>query len=341
MGKPPSTAPSISIDMHAHALVARADQIARADPGFAREIEQRARGDGEASTRHNLELFVQSYRAELMELPRRLAAMDAMGIDLQAVSLSPTQYHYWADPELARALVRAANEGLAELCAGAGGRLLALATVALQHPELAVEQLTHAITELGARGVQISTRIGEHELDDPRFDPFWRCAERLQAVVFIHPLGCSLGQRIADHYLSNVIGQPIETTIALSRLIFGGVLDRFPELRLCAAHGGGYLPYYLGRSEHAYRVRPESRGMREPPRAYLRRIWFDSLVYEPSALRQLVSEVGASQVVLGTDFPFDMGVRDPLDRLRAVPGLSSAEQAAIAGANAAALLGRD
>lgn len=329
---------SITIDMHAHALVPQADALARADPGFARELEQRARGDGEASTRHNLELFVQRYRPELTELPPRLAAMDGMGVDVQAVSLSPTQYHYWADPPLARALVSAANDGLAELCARAPRRLVMLAAVALQHPELAVEQLEHAVTELGARGVEISTRIGEHELDDPRFDPFWRCAERLQAVVFIHPLGCSLGARIATHYLSNVIGQPIETTIALSRLIFAGVLDRFPALRLCAAHGGGYLPYYLGRSEHAYRVRPESRTMEQSPRAYLRRIWFDSLVYEPGALRNLVTEVGASQVVLGTDFPFDMGVRDPLDRLRAVPGLTGAELAAIAGANAAALL---
>jgi aminocarboxymuconate-semialdehyde decarboxylase len=329
---------AITVDLHAHALIVRTDELARADAGFGRELEQRARGDGEASSRHNLELFVRQYRAELTELPRRLAAMDAMGIDVQAVSLSPTQYHYWADPELARALVRAANEGLAELCASSGGRLVPLATVALQHPELAVEQLQHAVRELGARGVQISTRIAEHELDDPRFDPFWRCAEELAVVVFIHPLGCSLGPRLAQHYLSNVIGQPIETTIALSRLIWSGVLDRFPELRLCAAHGGGYLPYYLGRSEHAYRVRPESRLMQRSPREYLRRIWFDSLVYEPQALRQLVSEVGATQVVIGTDFPFDMGVRDPLERLEAVPDLSDAERAAIAGGNATSLL---
>jgi aminocarboxymuconate-semialdehyde decarboxylase len=329
---------SVAIDMHAHALMPQADRLARVHAGYTRELEQRVQGDGEASTRHNLELFAQRYRGELTELPLRLAAMDAMGIDVQAVSLSPTQYYYWADAELARALVSAANEGLAELCSRAPQRLVMLATVALQHPELAALQLEHAVTAFGARGVQISTRIGQHELDDPRFDPFWRSAERLGVVVFIHPLGCSLGERLASHYLSNVIGQPLETTVALSRLIFSGVLDRFPGLWLCAAHGGGYLPYYIGRSEHAYRVRPESQAMLESPRAYLRRIWFDSLVYESSALARLIAEVGASQVVLGTDFPFDMGVRDPLEQLRAVEGLSSDEQSAIAGGNAAALL---
>jgi aminocarboxymuconate-semialdehyde decarboxylase len=156
-------------------------------------------------------------------------------------------------------------------------------------------------------------------------------------VVFVHPWGCSLGERLATHYLGNTVGQPTETTVALSRLIFTGVLDRFPRLKLVAAHGGGYLPTYIGRSDHAWRVRPDARGCAEPPSSYLRRMWFDALVYTPRALRHLVEEVGADRVVLGTDHPFDMGVTDPVARLDAA-GLDPVARDAIAGGNALELL---
>ncbi|MFF4908239.1 amidohydrolase family protein [Streptomyces sp. NPDC001260] len=155
--------------------------------------------------------------------------------------------------------------------------------------------------------------------------------------VFVHPWGCSLGGRLAAHYLGNTVGQPVETTVALSHLIFGGVLDRYPRLKLVAAHGGGCLPTYIGRSDHAWRVREDARGCAEPPSTYLRRMWFDALVCTPRALRHLVEEVGADRVVLGTDHPFDMGIDDPPARIDAA-GLAPAERAAIAGGNALDLL---
>jgi aminocarboxymuconate-semialdehyde decarboxylase len=194
--------------------------------------------------------------------------------------------------------------------------------------------------QLGLKGVEISTSVNGEELDAARLTPFWKKAEELGAVIFIHPFGTTLGERTRTHYLSNIIGQPLETTIALSHLIFGGVLDRHPGLRIVAAHGGGYLPSYCGRTNHGHAVRPETKaGAQLRPVDYLRRMWFDTLVYEPEGLRHLVSVVGASQVVVGSDYPFDMGHYDPHALLAATEGLTAAEVSAIRGGNALALLG--
>jgi aminocarboxymuconate-semialdehyde decarboxylase len=250
----------------------------------------------------------------------------------------PTQYHYWADRALAGEIVSAVNEHIAAMARDQPGRLVGLATVALQYPDLAAAQLAEAAGKLGLRGVEISTSAAGRDLSDPYFEPFFAAASELGAFVFIHPWGCSLGERLNSWYLGNIIGQPAETTLALSHLIFGGVLDRHPDLIVCGAHGGGYLPQYIGRADHAYAVRPESAAMKQPPSAYLRQLYFDSLVYSPGTARQLVDVAGAGHVLLGTDYPFDMGVTDPLGRLDAVPRLSREERAAIAGGTAAALL---
>jgi len=176
------------------------------------------------------------------------------------------------------------------------------------------------------------------EPDDPAFDPVWSAAADLGAVVFIHPWGCSLGPRLGAHFLGNTFGQPAETALALSHLIFGGALDRHRRLRLLAAHGGGFLPAYIGRSDHAWAERPDARGCAHPPSAYLRRVWYDALVYSPQALRHLVEVVGSDKVMLGTDYPFDMGVTDPVERASAA-GLPAADLTAILSGNAAALFG--
>jgi predicted TIM-barrel fold metal-dependent hydrolase len=324
-----------TVDVHAHLAVPAANDLVAGSAGFVAESAAEQAAHSPASLAANQAQLIR-LGPQLTDVATRLAAMDAQGIDVQVVSPMP-MHHYWADRELADKLTRIKNEAIAAHCAAVPDRLLGIGTIPLQHPDLAVSALTEAVHDLGFRGVTVSTDVDGRELADPRHDPVWARAEELGAVVLIHPWGCSLGSRLADNYLGNTVGQPVETTIALSHLIFAGTLDRFPGLKLCAAHGGGYLPTYLGRSDHAWRERPDARGCADLPSSYLRRIWCDSLVYTAPALEFLVAAVGADKVVLGTDYPFDMGVTDPLERLDAT-SLSAETRAAIRSANAWALL---
>ncbi|MFI9828844.1 amidohydrolase family protein [Streptomyces sp. NPDC051913] len=323
------------VDFHGHLAVPAADALVAGTPGLAAELAAEQRAHSPESLAVN-QAQLQGLSRRLTDIGARLADLDAMGVDVQVVGPMP-MHHYWAGPDLALDLARTTNEAVAAHCAEAPDRLYGLGTIPLQHPDLAVALLDRAVTEHGLYGVSVSTTVDGRELADPVHDPVWHKAEELGAVVFVHPWGCSLGARLATHYLGNTVGQPVETAVALSHLIFTGVLDRFPRLKLVAAHGGGYLPTYIARSDHAWRVRRDARGCAEPPSAYLRRMWFDALVYTPRALRHLVEEVGADRVVLGTDHPFDMGVDDPVARLDAA-GLSPADRAAVAGGNALDLL---
>jgi aminocarboxymuconate-semialdehyde decarboxylase len=330
----------LTIDLHCHALVPSVEALVAGSPQKAAEPDMTLKNMGAASVAHNNATMLPIAGQRMTRIEQRLADMDAMGVDVQVISPSPTQYYYWAEPELAQQIVRQQNEAIAEICERHPQRFVGLGTLALQHPELAVEQLKHAIQILGLKGVEISTSVNGKELDDPSLLPFWDCAEALGALVFIHPFGTTLGDRTATHYLVNTIGQPVETTIALSRLIFGGVLDAYPGLKILAAHGGGYLPTYIGRSDHAHAVRPEAAARtKHKPSDYLQRIWFDSVVYDPMALRHLIDRVGVSQVVIGTDYPFDMGHYDMFALVDATPGLSEEERAAVLGGNAAQLVG--
>jgi len=324
-----------TIDVHAHILLPEVEAMVAGEPGLAAARELDARRNGPAALAVNGPMVGE--RVPLMTDPvRRLAAMDAAGVDVQLVSPSPSHYHHCADPDLADRLCRAANTATALHCSAAPERLLGLGLIPLQHPDLALSALDHALS-LGLLGVEISSHAPGRDLSDPAFEPLWARAAATGAVVFLHPFGCSLDERLDRWYLSNTVGQPTENAVALSHLIFSGVLDRHPDLRLLVAHGGGYLPTHIGRSDHAWRVRPDAAGCAHPPSAYLRRMWFDSLVHAPDVLRALVATVGADRVVLGSDFPFDMGSTDPVGALRAA-GLSDADFAAIRGGNAGALL---
>jgi len=324
-------------DLHAHCVVPAVWALVEGQDGLRAEAARQAAGMGPASTARNTEM-AREWGPQLVDPGARLAAMDRLGLDVQAVSPAPTEYHYWAEPALAAEVCRALNEGLAAHVATAPDRLVGLGMIALQHPDLAASQLAEAVRELGLRGAMISTQAGHRDLSDPGLTPLWAAAEELGAVLFLHPWGCTLGERLDRSYLFNVVGNPTETTVALSHLIFGGVLDRHPGLRICAAHGGGYLPHYAGRADHAHRVRPDSRTCARPPSSYLRDLWFDSLVHDPATLGHLIDRVGAGRVVLGTDFPFDMG-DDPVALLDAVPGLTAEDRDAVAGTNAERLLG--
>lgn len=326
-----------TIDVHCHVLTVAVEQLVAAHPSKAAEMAAMAKGMGEASVAHNLAVMLPYAGPRLTRIEQRLADMDAMGVDVQVLSPTPAQYYYWAEPALAEEVVRLQNENIAALCAAHPTRLRGLATVALQHPERAAEQLKHAMEVLGLEGVEISTSVEGRQLDDASLEPFWAMASELKAVVFIHPFGTNVGDRLSTHYLNNTIGQPLETTIALSRLIHGGVLDRNPGVRILAAHGGGYLPTYLGRTTHAHAVRPEAQTMQRKPIEYLREMFFDTLVYEPIALRHLMDIVGDTQVMVGTDYPYDMGHYEPHALVGAIPGTTQAQRDAVLGGNAARL----
>jgi aminocarboxymuconate-semialdehyde decarboxylase len=273
-------------------------------------------------------------------LATRLAAMDAQQIDMEVLSVNP--FWYGAEVDLARQIVALQNDALADLVARHADRFASLATVALQHPALAAEQLEHAIKTLGLKGTLIGGSVEGAELSDPRFHPFWAKAEALGALVFIHPQGMREAEsRLkGSGGLGNVIGNPLETTVALSHLIFEGTLDRFPGLKICAAHGGGYLPSYAARSDagiltfpHTYSVK-----LKKKPTAYLKDLYYDSLVFTPEGLRHLVAEVGAGRIMLGTDYPYPWTDR-AVEHIQSTPELSDDERAAMLGGTAAQLLG--
>ncbi|WP_300613093.1 amidohydrolase family protein [Trebonia sp.] len=322
------------IDTHGHMLVPEASGLAEGHPRESADAAAERASFTAASVAANQSQLKRVW-PQLTSARRRLADLDAMGVDIQLVGPMP-MHRYWAEPALAERLTTVINNAVAAHCADGAGRLYGLGTLPLQHPAIAVRELERAVTELGLKGVSVSTSVDGRELADKAFDPVWEAAAGLGAVVFIHPWGCSLGARLAANFLGNTFGQPAETALALSHLIFGGTLDRHPGLKLLAAHGGGFLPTYIGRSDHAWANRPDARGCAQTPSSYLRRIWYDALVYTPRALRHLIDAAGADKVVLGTDYPFDMGVTDPVERVRAA-GLPAAGIAAVLSGNAAAL----
>lgn len=328
-----------TVDVHAHVLLPEVEALVADLPGLAEAKALDARRNGPVSLAVSGPMVAKRV-PKLTDVPVRLAAMDAQGVDVQLVSPSPSHYHYWADEETAEKVYRLANEATAVHCAQAPDRLRGLGIVPLQHPDQAVRALAHAL-EQDLLGVEISSHAPGRELSDPAYEPFWAQAAATGAIVFLHPFGCTLDERLDQWYLSNVVGQPTESAVALSHLIFSGVLDRHPELKLIAAHGGGYLPTHIGRSDHAWSARSDAgAGCAHPPSSYLRRLYFDSLVHDPGVLRELIRVAGADRVVLGSDFPFDMGMKDPVGALRAAR-LLDPDFHAVRGGNAAALLRKE
>jgi aminocarboxymuconate-semialdehyde decarboxylase len=317
----------VTVDFHAHAQSPKAAEL----------IASAANNPGAEANAHNQHLFATRYQAAFTDIAVRMQTMDSQRIDMQVVSPAPN-YAYWSDEGTSPRIAAASNEHVAEVCATHPDRLVGLGHVSLQFPEIAAQQVGTILDSLGLKGIEIGTRAEGVDLDDPLLDPFWSAVESRSAPVFIHPSGTTLGKRVAKYYLGNIVGNPLDTTIALTNLIFGGVLERFPNLRVVAAHGGGYLPSYFSRSTHGYEVRPEARAIPHPPLHYLRRITVDNLVYEPEFLAHLVNVVGASNVVLGTDYPFDMGQDNPVDLLDAI-GLSSDDAQRVKSENALRLLG--
>ncbi|MEV8315832.1 amidohydrolase family protein [Streptomyces sp. NPDC059900] len=325
-----------TVDVHAHVLLPEIEALVAGLPGHAEAKALDARRNGPAALAVSGPM-VRERIPRLTDASVRLAAMDAMGVDVQLISPSPSHYHYWAGEDTAEKVYRLANEATAAHCSAAPDRLKGLGLVPLQHPEQAVDALEHALCQ-GLLGVEMSSHAPGRELSDPAYEPLWARAAETGALLFLHPFGCTLDERLDRWYLSNTVGQPAENAVALSHLIFSGVLDRHPRLRLVAAHGGGYLPTHIGRSDHAWSTRADaSTSCAHPPSSYLKRIYFDSLVHDPYVLGELIRTAGADRVLLGSDFPFDMGADDPVGALRTAR-LTDPEFDAVRGANAAALL---
>ena len=268
------------------------------------------------------------------QVSERLRAMDAQGIDVEALSINP--YWYKADRDLARQLIKMQNEKLAEACAANPDRFVAFATVALQHPDLAAEQLEEGVKKYGLRGAGIGGSVNGEELSDPKFHPFWAKAEQLGVLVFIHPQGTGIASEAPNRFkgnglLDNVIGNPLETTIALSHLIFEGTLDKFPGLKICGAHAGGYLPSYAGRSDRGCPTRPDAcpggtyGPIKKIPSEYLKQMYYDTMVFSPEGVRHLAAEVGVTQLMVGTDFPYPW-TTTAVDLILSTPGVSDADK---------------
>ena len=281
------------------------------------------------------------------EIGARLKTMDEHGIDVEALSINANWYK--VERDLAEKIIDIQNAKLAETCSKHPDRFVAFATVALQFPDLAAEQLQKAAKQYGFRGVSMGGHVAGIEISDPKFHPFWQKAEELGVLVFIHPQGdgapTQLGQRFKGNgYLSNVIGNPLETTIALSHLIFEGTLDRFPGLKICAAHGGGFLPSYPGRSDHGCPTRPDlcpggTHGpIKKAPSEYLKQMYYDTMVFQPEAVRHLAAEVGSDRLMIGTDTPYPR-TSTAVDLILDTKELTDEEKIAVLGGTAARLLG--
>ncbi|MGI4944548.1 MAG: amidohydrolase family protein [Janthinobacterium lividum] len=327
---------SMTIDMHSHVMVPEAAALVAPHVDlstvplahFATPNTQALNRKQDADRRPNM-----------LDASVRLADMDAAGIDLQVIMPPPGQCTYTIPPDLAAQAARIINDGMAAFVAQHPQRFAALGTVPMQDPAASVTELNRCMGELGLKGVQILTNVAGKELSDPAFAPFWARAEELGAVVLIHPNGFTEASRMTRFYFNNVVGNPLETTLALHYLIFDGVLERHPALKLIAVHGGGYLASYSGRIDHAWGARTDAHGnLPQPPTTYLKRVFFDSVVFTPHQLRNLVDVFGAGQIVMGTDYPYDMAESDPVGHL-ASAGLDEATFAAIAGGNSRKLFG--
>jgi aminocarboxymuconate-semialdehyde decarboxylase len=316
-----------TIDMHSHVFIQEAWPLVKDLPQVDRAMANLGSGP---------------MAVDAATIDRRFREMDRQGIDVHVISVHPSQFLYFTTPDLAERIVKMQNEKIAEICAAHPDRFVGLGNVSLQAPELAVDQLNDAVAKLNLRGVIVGANVNGGELVNAKLDPFWKRAEELGTIVFVHPAGWEDGAKRLDGAgaLGNNIGFPLDTTVALSHMIFEGFLDRFPGLKIVAAHGGGFLASYIGRSDNCHALQATCQKAKRKPSEYLRgpQLYFDSLVYSPQNVRNLVTAAGASQIVIGTDFGFPIASSTPVDSVLQTPDLTAEEQVSILGGNAARLL---
>ena len=338
-GGPTARPRTLTVDLHNHLRITAADEFVK--PFLPQEGANTAYRYSNPRSREIYDRIHASRVQEWTDVDTRLAAMDRMRIDVMAVSCLPTQFFYMVEPDAGREVSRIINDGIAARIAPHGRRLLGLGTVPLQDTTSAIEELDRCVAELGFRGIQIGARVVDEELSAERFEPFWSRCEELDVAIFLHPSSFA-SPRLARHHLANVIGNPLDTTIAVHYLIFDGVMARHPGLKIYLSHGGAFAAAYGARMDHAFGVRPDCRDhIEELPSTYLKRFYVDTLVFAPDQLAYLVSKFGADHVVLGTDYPADMADSDPVELVYQVAGLSESDREKLCGLNALALLNLD
>jgi aminocarboxymuconate-semialdehyde decarboxylase len=326
---------SITIDVHSHVGVPRAAEFVKP---HLRPAAMPLATFADAATRA-LNQKQEGDIAARSSLTQRLADLDAMGVDVQIIKPPPPQCYYAVPLDIAVEAAHIINDGIAEFVGQRPDRFKGFGTVPMPDGEEAAKELERCVTKLGFKGVQILTNVNGKELSDPAFVPFWKKAEELGVVVVIHPNGFTDASRLSRFYFNNVVGNPLETTIAVHYLIFDGVLERHPDLKILAVHGGGYLASYSGRIDHAWGARSDSHGdLPLPPTTYLKRLYFDTIVFTPHQLQELVRLYGADHVLMGTDYPFDMADYDPVGHV-CNAGLDPESTAKICGTNVGRLLG--
>lgn len=328
-----------TIDIHCHLATPASRDVV--EPHRRPEYEPYDYFMGTDSVEHNKGMFP-SIKDQLTIPESRIEDMDRMGVDVQGLATFVSEYFYWAPGPAAAESARIQNENLAAASAAHPDRFVPLgATVPLQDVDLAISEMEHAVEELGFKGLQIGGTVDDHNLDEPRFRPFWAAVEDKGIPVILHPNGYPESQRFSDYFLVNCIGNPLETMVAVTRLIFSGLFEEHPGIKLVLLHGGGYLPFYAARADHTWKVRPETRKAipDNPPSYYMKSMFYDTMVFQPLYLRHLIDVVGVDQVLLGTDYPFDMSETDPVGLVKATDGLDDGERAAISGGNASSLYG--
>jgi aminocarboxymuconate-semialdehyde decarboxylase len=296
-----------------------------------------------ASSRRSAELnrtIVAGIRDALRNPQKKIRDMDEKGLGMHILSSTPFAFYYEVENGLAVELAQFHNDGLSEMVRKHPGRFAAMATLPMQVPKEAVKELERAVGNLGLRGVEIGSNVNGRELGDEAFWPIYEALEELNVPVFIHPHRVAGLDRLMDYYLNNLIGNPLDTTIAAARLIFSGTIEKFPRLKIILAHGGGQLPFIFGRIEHGYAVRPEPRErIHQPPRVFLKNFYFDTITHSADALRYLIDFAGSGHVLLGSDYPYDMGDENPVRTVSSLAGIPEEDRSKILHENAVELFG--
>jgi len=326
----------MNIDVHAHYVPSDSLKVA-AEIGARHGLKLEKNERGDLLTREG-RAFLGQLKPEFSDLDLRLSIMDRQGVGMQVLSPASSYFFYWMPATESLEFARWLNDRFAETVAKHPQRFVALASVPIQDAATAAVELDRAITRLGLRGAEIASNINGRYFDDPAFDPFWEAAQALDALLFVHPNQVVGADRMNKYQLANLIGNPTDTSLAFAKLIFGGVLERFPRLKFLLAHAGGFLPYTWGRLDRGFQIQdPASRKISQPPSEYVKLLHFDTITHSSMALEYLITNFGADRVLLGSDYPYDMGDPEPVGSLGAAK-INREQMNQVASANACKLL---